>query len=82
MEINGRVNYPIKSCLIALEAAGDIDMACSHVQFCVSWFTIRVASVGTTVAVQAWNSHPIPGQITIPECSDILLYGKLSSILL
>jgi len=66
VEINNRVNYPIKSCLIALEEAGDVDMACPHMQFCVSWFTIRVANVGTTIAVEAWNNHPIPGKIHTP----------------
>ena len=61
VEINGRVNYPIKSCLIALEGAGDINMDCSHTKHCVSWFTIHVAIVGTTIAVQSWNNHPISG---------------------
>lgn len=61
VEINGRVNYPIKSCLIALEEAGDINMDCPYNQYCVSWFAIRVANVGTTIAVNAWNHHPIPG---------------------
>lgn len=61
VEINGRVNYPIKSCLIALEEAGDINMDCPHTKYCVSWFTIRVANVGTAIAVHSWNNHPIPG---------------------
>lgn len=61
MEINGRVNYPIKSCLLQLEEGGDILMDGSHVKFCVSWFTIRVVHVGTSLAVKAWNEHPIPG---------------------
>lgn len=60
VEINGRVNYPIKACLIALEEAGDINMDCPHQQFCVSWFAIWVANVGTTIVVNAWNYHPIP----------------------
>lgn len=61
VEINGRVNYPIKSCLIALEESGHINMDCSHTKYCVSWFTIRVASVGAAIAVQSWNSHPVSG---------------------
>ena len=61
MEINGRVNYPIKTCLVQLEAQGDIDMMCSHTKFCVSWFTIKVSTIGTTLAVSSWNEHPIPG---------------------
>ena len=30
-------------------------------RFCVSWFSIRVCSVGTKMVVQAWNEHSIPG---------------------
>ena len=61
VEINRRVNYPIKSCLITLQQAGDINIDCPHTWYCVSWFTIRVANVGTTIAVNSWNDHPIPG---------------------
>ncbi len=61
MEINSRVNYPLKTCLVQLESCHDIDMDCLHVRYCVSWFTIRVASEGIQLAVQSWNDHPIPG---------------------
>ena len=61
VEINRQVNYPLKSCLIALETARDICMDCPLTKYCVSWFTIRVANVGATIVVQAWNNHPIPG---------------------
>ena len=63
VEINGRINFPLKTCLLTLEEAGDIDMDCSHSKFCVSWFTLRVANVGTAMAIQAWNNHPIPGKL-------------------
>ncbi|XP_065894563.1 uncharacterized protein [Dysidea avara] len=62
VEINTRVNYPIKSCLVSLETAGDIDMDCPHTKYCVSWFTLQVVNVGTTIVVQSWNSHPISGR--------------------
>ena len=62
VEINARVNYPIKNCLVALQASGSIDMDCPHEKFCVSWFTIRVASIGIALAVDAWNDHTIPGK--------------------
>ena len=43
-------------------------MDCPHVKFCVSWFTLRVANVGTAMAIQAWN-NPIPGYLqTIYIC--------------
>ena len=65
MEVNGRVNYPVKSCLVALQERGEIDLDCPHQKFCVSWFTIRVCNIGTTLAVQAWNEHPIPGAVKL-----------------
>ena len=61
VEINGRVNYPIKACLVALQERGEIDLDCPHQSFCISWFTIRVANVGTSLAIESWNNHPIPG---------------------
>lgn len=36
-------------------------MDCPHQKFCVSWLSIRVAAVGTTMAVESWNEHTIPG---------------------
>ena len=45
-----------------MEELGVIDMESSMHKFCVSWFAIRVCSVGTKLAVQAWNEHPVPGQ--------------------
>jgi hypothetical protein len=51
----------LKACLVHLEENQAFDWDCSHVKFCVSWFSIRVASVGVSLAVQAWNEHPIPG---------------------
>ena len=62
VEINTRVNYPVKACLVKMEELGVIDMESSMHKFCVSWFAIRVCSVGTKLAVQAWNEHPVPGQ--------------------
>ena len=60
MEINGRVNYSLKSILVKMEE-GLVNMDSPTDQFCVSWFTQRVANAGAAQAVQAWNKHPIPG---------------------
>lgn len=62
VEINARVNYPIKSALINMQERGELDMDSPSHQFCTSWFTLRVASVGCSLAVQAWNNHPVPGK--------------------
>ncbi len=79
VEINSRVNYPVKACLIQMEENGEIDMASSMIKFCISWFSIRVCSVGTTLAIKAWNEHPIPGKMLrnsffMPCCT--LLTGR------
>jgi len=63
VEINGRVNYPIKSALIGMQQRGEIDLDSPAHQFCTSWFTLRVASAGCALAVQAWNNHPVPGTL-------------------
>lgn len=47
-----------------MEEQGEINMECSLQKFCVSWLAIRVCCVGTKLAVEAWNDHPIPGIIT------------------
>lgn len=40
----------------------EIDMDSSVHKFCVSWFTLRVANVGTSFVVRSWNEHRIPGK--------------------
>ena len=61
VEINSRVNYPVKASLNGMKENGDFDIESDSHKFCVSWFSIRVCCVGTKLAVQAWNYHPIPG---------------------
>ena len=61
VEINGRVNYPIKTVLVQMEQNNEFNLNCDHVKYCVSWFTQHVAHVGTTMFVKAWNDHRIPG---------------------
>ena len=67
VEINKRVNYPLKIVLVEMENNHSIrtqDQSDSTHCFCVSWITLRVATVGTTLAVQAWNEHPMPGELS------------------
>ena len=61
VEINSRVNYPIKQVIIAMQARDEIDLDSPIHKFCISWYTQRVAHVGTSMAVHPWNAHPIPG---------------------
>ncbi len=73
VEVNGRVNYPVKACLVDMEENGDFDMECPIQKYCVSWFTIRVCAVGTKLVVSSWNEHTIPGCIYY-TCINILHY--------
>ena len=61
VEVNARVNYPIKAVLVEMEQNDEIDMDDNHVQYCVSWFSMRVANIGTKLFVSSWNEHRIPG---------------------
>ena len=63
MEINTHVNYPIKASLVRMVERGEIDMECPVQKYFVSWLTIRVCCVGSRLAVDAWNNHPVPGII-------------------
>ena len=62
VEINSRVNYPVKACLVKMEEEGQIDMNNEVHKYCVSWLSIRVCSVGARLTVDAWNDHPVPGK--------------------
>ena len=60
VEVNSRVNYPIKNALGQFATDGLIDMTQDHVKFAVSWVSCRVAKVGLQLFAEAWNHHSIP----------------------
>ena len=64
MEVNARVNYPIKTVLIDMREGGDFSLDDDHERFCVSWFSIEVAAVGIQLFVSSWSEHPIPGKLS------------------
>ena len=61
VEVNARVNYPIKDALISMMENRDFSLDDDLDKFCVSWFAIKVAAVGIAVFVASWNEHSIPG---------------------
>ena len=61
VEINSRINYPVKRCLLDMVENGLLQLENPMVQFCVSWYTIHICNVGLDLFVQAWNEHPLPG---------------------
>ena len=62
VEINGRINYPIKNVLIEMVENQEVNMEDGGVKFCVSWYGIQVSQVGTETFVAGWNEHRITGK--------------------
>ena len=60
-QINMRINYTLKRMLYLLREQNRIDMTCLTTKFCVSFITIKTASVGMVKFVSSWNSHFIAG---------------------
>ena len=60
MEINSRVNYPIKAILVQMLEREEISLEPDNIR-CISWFSIQVATYGVQQVILAWNEHPIPG---------------------
>ena len=65
VEINSRINYPVKQVLVEMDNNGDINMADSLHRYCVSWIAIEVLKKGAETFICSWNSHTIPGKTTI-----------------
>ena len=72
MEVNTRVNYPIKTALVEFENNSVFDMENETDKFCVSWVSCQVASFGLQVCIRSWNSHPMSGKLDVMK-SDFFL---------
>ena len=73
VEVNQRVNYPIKQALNALVQLDQLNMEDDIVRFCFSWLTMRVCQVGIERCVLAWNHHPIPGIVCVRDVRERVL---------
>ena len=65
MDVNIRVNYPIKTALVEFENNSVFDMENETDKFFVSRVSCQVASYGLQVCIRSWNSHPIPSKLAI-----------------
>ncbi len=65
MEVNNRVNYPLKRALIELEGSSIINMECPMNAFCVSSLIMELCQVGLQRHITSWNNHRIPGTLYI-----------------
>jgi len=62
VEVNSRVNYPIKAVLVDMLEKGEISTDDPVCRYCISWFIIQVANSGVSIFLSAWNEHPIAGE--------------------
>ena len=57
-----------------MENCSKVSMANSLHKYCVLWFAIEVVTVGVETFIRSWNSHPIPGKVTLMYQLKVLLY--------
>lgn len=63
VEINNRVNYPLKEALVQLQDLEVLNMDDNVTRYCTSNLTAELCKIGVTRAVLAWNAHRIPGEL-------------------
>ena len=61
LEINGCINYPIKTQLNKMVQEELIDLTNDIDKFCVSTVVVKVVQAGMEELLPAWHYHPIPG---------------------
>ena len=61
VEVNSRVNFPLKRALTNMQHHDLIDMDCPVTKYCVSVMTGKLAQVGIQTHISSWNHHRIPG---------------------
>ena len=61
VEVNTRINYPVKAALFELVERGLIDLGNELHKNSVPWFALNVIAPGINLFVACWNNHPIPG---------------------
>ena len=62
VEVNSRVNYPLKAALTWMQSNSIIDLDCPVTKYCVSLMTGKLSQVGIKLHVRSWNNHRIPGE--------------------
>ncbi len=62
VEVNQRINYPIKIVLTRMEADDELDLSQELVKFCISYIVLHVCRNALLQFVTAWNFHRIMGR--------------------
>ena len=73
VEVNSRVNFPIKRALVNMQQNSVIDMDCPVTKYCVSFIAGKLCQVGIQRHIQAWNNHRIPGIIIINNINNMIV---------
>lgn len=61
VEINNRLNFPIKRAIVQSVNENRIDLDDDIVKYCVSSLLLNLCRIGLKTVVESWNAHPIPG---------------------
>lgn len=62
VEVNTRVNYPLKSALRWMQENDVFELECPGDKYCVSLMTGILCQVGIQLHTSSWNNHRIPGE--------------------
>lgn len=65
VEVNSRINFPLKRALTNMQQQNLIDMDCPVTKYCVSVVTGKLARVGIEAHIASWNNHRIPGIVVV-----------------
>ena len=63
MEVNSRVNYPLKNILNDMVHKDQINIANEQFKFSVSWILCNVGRQRLHISQESWNHHRIPGMM-------------------
>ena len=72
VEVNARVNYPIKAIMNKMVHTDIVDISDDSTTFCVSWVLCRVSDYDLKIFANSWNHHTIPSTFLL-ICSKILI---------
>ncbi|CAC5368448.1 unnamed protein product [Mytilus coruscus] len=62
VEVNSRINYPLKCVLRKMSDDFEIDMNDPVTKFCVSTLTMACCNIGFQHLIPSWNAYSIPGK--------------------
>ena len=62
VEMNGRVNYPLKTALVWLDNNNIFDINDEIQKYSVSQVSMAVAKYGASICIRSWNEHHIRGK--------------------